>query len=710
MKLDAKTQKVDREGVDVEKSFGIMFNAKAAQILSSALYKDKIGAVVRELSANAHDAHVQAGKVNTPFELTLPSSWDSIFAVRDFGLGLSDADILTLYTTYFQSSKSSSNDFVGAFGLGSKSPFAYTDSFSVISFHGGMKRTYSAFKREDGMPSMARLHEEPTTETGLLVQVPVNSMDVSHFHTSVMTQLKFFDPLPSVKGRKIEWPKIKIQKEGTDWILYERTGSYYDERKPSVIMGNISYPLDPKHLKSQHAATILQRTPFVFKLPIGSVDLTPSREDLEYNTRTINRIIKATDLAETEFYADVNKSLADCKTKWEAEKLWQTYAGYGGILYNIQRKFKWNGAELTGQIKYTTPHTLDKNNNKIYEDLMFRSTGSQWFGQIAPPKRLMETAWNESIYINAVDDISFVIVDELQFWGKLRWQHTQKPFKSTIILLKGSDTQIDKFLKEVGIPADLVTRLSTIVVPEEESFAIKAVTAKIKKMVTSSGMFSRWEDTALTYKDAPIGQFLWLYKNEVWTAPTDQGGVVYPGSIHSIVQLVEHYQEAGKLPSITVYGIPGTYHSQFKRVKGWTPILEKLQELIQEEAKDSGLLDVLAQYQIDKKFNASALSSLYNKLLRLAGLNPDIARLGKPLIDYMNSRPTISVKHKGIVDRADSLNLKLMSTPNTKVVDPKDLWEAFPQNLREIVTTLHSLYGSSIDTEGWKTVVSHLKL
>lgn len=87
--------------------------------------------MIRELSCNAKDAHVDAGKGDVPFEIHLPNDLEPWFAVTDFGIGLSHEDVTGLYRTYFDSTKTKSNDVTGQFGIGSKSPFAYVDQFTV---------------------------------------------------------------------------------------------------------------------------------------------------------------------------------------------------------------------------------------------------------------------------------------------------------------------------------------------------------------------------------------------------------------------------------------------------------------------------------------------------------------------------------------------------------------------------------------------------
>lgn len=174
MKLHTERETVERGGVSAETAFTIKTTAKAFDILSSGLYTDNITAIIRELSCNAADAHKLADNEDTPFEVHLPSKLEPWFHVRDYGTGLSDEQIRGelipvmhetedgdvvqdvdengelrftraggLYTTYFDSTKTDSNDFIGALGLGSKSPFSYTNAFEVISRFEGKRRVYS---------------------------------------------------------------------------------------------------------------------------------------------------------------------------------------------------------------------------------------------------------------------------------------------------------------------------------------------------------------------------------------------------------------------------------------------------------------------------------------------------------------------------------------------------------------------------------------
>jgi HSP90 family molecular chaperone len=100
MQTYSSTSEVTREGAQTEATFTIKATSKAFDILSSGLYSDKIQAIVRELSCNAYDAHVAAGKVDVPIEIRLPTSLDPTFYVKDYGIGLDHEAIYNVFRVH----------------------------------------------------------------------------------------------------------------------------------------------------------------------------------------------------------------------------------------------------------------------------------------------------------------------------------------------------------------------------------------------------------------------------------------------------------------------------------------------------------------------------------------------------------------------------------------------------------------------------------
>ena len=191
MKTHIENREIKTSADFAQTNFTIKASSKAFKILSDSLYSDKIRAVIRELSCNAYDSHIQAGN-DMNFDVHLPSRLDSTFYIRDYGTGLSKEDCEHLYTTYFDSTKTNTNDAVGCLGLGSKSPFAYTTMFTVTSFFNGFQYVYSAILNEQGMPTILLVNESETDEhNGLKVQFSVNEVDVSEFLAKSEKVFKF---------------------------------------------------------------------------------------------------------------------------------------------------------------------------------------------------------------------------------------------------------------------------------------------------------------------------------------------------------------------------------------------------------------------------------------------------------------------------------------------------------------------------------------
>ena len=99
-------------------------------------YSNPTLAVVREISANALDANMEAN-VTRKVEVAVPSRLNPTFSVRDFGGGLSQDEVFNLYSKYGKSTKRNSNNYIGAFGIGKFAPLSYGNNFTCVSYHGG---------------------------------------------------------------------------------------------------------------------------------------------------------------------------------------------------------------------------------------------------------------------------------------------------------------------------------------------------------------------------------------------------------------------------------------------------------------------------------------------------------------------------------------------------------------------------------------------
>lgn len=264
--------------------FTVELNAITFEILSKELYQNPIKAIIRELSCNAIDSHIRAGTADTPFDIHLPTNFEPTFSIRDYGTGLSQEGIECLYTGYFKSDKRHTNDEIGGKGLGSKTPLAYADSFIVISYHKGTKWTYNVYKNEFGVPTLTQITHQSTDEpNGLEIIIAVKNEDTNKFVCEAKTILPWMHYRITNEVLYHSIPKIERLYVTSEFELIDSPNS-----KPMVLMGNIMYPIDTYRVLNnytKHWAT--KNLGLVIKAPIGTLDVTASRDDLHYTDRTL---------------------------------------------------------------------------------------------------------------------------------------------------------------------------------------------------------------------------------------------------------------------------------------------------------------------------------------------------------------------------------------------------------------------------------------
>ena len=367
MKLKTESVPIESGGIVEQGEFRIKNSATAFAILSSGLYSNKFKAILRELGCNAYDSHVEAGYPEKPFTVHLPTRLNPILSVRDYGIGLVHDDVMNLYTTYFESTKNNSNDFVGCMGLGSKSPFSYTKNFTITSIKDGWKGVYSAFIGDQGVPNIIQLTSEKTDEhNGLEVSFAVdNRRDIQQFRHEIADTYKWFKTHPKITGDEVHIPKIEYSEENIiDGASLTTETGYY--AKSYAVMGNVAYPIKipdgedvPKEVRN-----LYENNGFVIRFEIGDLDIAASREELGYVPHTIESLTKKAEEIMLALEVYVENKIKPAKTKWErnvltAELLNSNNGLFGEIIKRYMkkhpRKFVKGSSQNYRTIKFLLP-------------------------------------------------------------------------------------------------------------------------------------------------------------------------------------------------------------------------------------------------------------------------------------------------------------------------------------------------------------------
>ncbi len=412
--------------------FKIQASAKAFEILSSNIYTNKVRAVIREYNCNAYDAHIAAGN-GQPWDVHLPTHLESYFSVRDYGTGLSDEQVREIFTTYFHSTKTNSNDFVGALGLGSKSAFSIVDSFNVVSYYNGVKTDYCCYKDEHGEPQVATLASSDTDQqNGLEVSMSVEGR-TDDFTYEAVKVFKYFDVLPNINDKEVVKDILKA-KEDYKFVCDEGSfntgyGSLY------ARMGNVAYKI-PTEYRSDLSGFI--------NFDIGDLSFNAGREELSMDDST-KKLLKSR-------IQQVQDNLSQVVyDKLEAEQCKFARAKRKAEVYSGSMRSVLRSSSLDFD-KFNLPSIKDGDERiTAYK----RGTWHRDSPDIESLTRLP--------LINSNDwDIRYFLHKDRMKTRIIEWMRSKRGLQ--IVLLK--QEQIDLF----GIPADLIEDLEEVVPKSSNSY------------------------------------------------------------------------------------------------------------------------------------------------------------------------------------------------------------------------------------------------
>lgn len=297
-----------------EMDFGIGDASVIIEILRNRLYSNPKQTLVQEYLCNGRDA-TREKSVKTPMKVTLPTNLDPVFKVRDYGVGISPDRIRDVFVLYGKSTKRGTDTQTGGFGIGAKSAWAYTDSFTIVTYIDGVAREYLAHIGDNQNGKLVPLSETPTSEpNGTEIQIGVKKQDIQDFVNATYRATMFWDVRPQFEG--ITEPEIpnfyktmKAVMHRDNWAIYksgdltrfiEGTNSYnYGRSGGGIVMvvDGIPYKLSNKFHELPNVRKFQEYLHYDMVLTIavgnGDVEVSASREaisDSEFSQKQINEL------------------------------------------------------------------------------------------------------------------------------------------------------------------------------------------------------------------------------------------------------------------------------------------------------------------------------------------------------------------------------------------------------------------------------------
>jgi len=244
--------------------------------------------------------------------LSYMNSTDSLsrdqFVIEDTGVGLGGLR-LEKYFSLGYSSKRLTSQTLGAFGLGNKSPLATgVDSYRIVSRYNGREFSFDVFSHkvdcvyskwdENGGKNKSitfsngfeAFYKETKEKNGLKLIVDVKKHNKNQYIEAVKSQLMYFkDNIIFKEFYEGQSPRIidfksNIIFESDDIIVSD--SNYFS--RPHFVLKNVSYgAVDFKELELENRHGTIG-----IKINMEEVDVSPSRENIIYNQRSREVILK----------------------------------------------------------------------------------------------------------------------------------------------------------------------------------------------------------------------------------------------------------------------------------------------------------------------------------------------------------------------------------------------------------------------------------
>ena len=283
--------------------------------------------------------------------------------------------IKSIYTKMGKSDKRNDNTEQGGWGLGAKSPLAYTNHFWIETWtkedNEIIYRKWVQYIDHTQIGAMSLLEEESSKEsiTGTLITIPFELSDYDEIVYYLSKYLKYTKSKYKIEGFVLSYSMPRYNYIGSIWKL--RMGASYNLNRNGssiIIVEDIPYNIKtdiffnyirnndlsyfirskcPHFLSKDEFITQyenfligLRHHTFEIEVGIGALDLSASREELQYTDRTCKEIYKTLYKMFLEFYQCLRVDLIENGSFINACKLFKE--SYGGVLKEEFIKYlKW---------------------------------------------------------------------------------------------------------------------------------------------------------------------------------------------------------------------------------------------------------------------------------------------------------------------------------------------------------------------------------
>ena len=319
-------------------TYDVKLDASASQLIMDVLaklYDKPVEAAIREYVSNAYDANVEAGSTE-PVHLHVPTEDEPYLKVSDTGNGLDYLGIVSVFANFGTSTKRDSNEFIGGFGIGSKSGLAISDKIHVSSVKNGILNEF-VIERKNGILQTRFIVENKKTmsHSGTTVTVNLNKNFIEPDAITLFTRYQHVIDGWSVKELIVDNPPNKfINNERVSdtyhkipnintWLSNEPLATEdYDGTQQRLRVGHVLYkiPDDIVQKLPDGIYYTISKINMVHDVPIGEIKVNYAREKIDISdNKTVKKLTSIMKQAYKEYLREyesiVSRTDIDAPTK-----------------------------------------------------------------------------------------------------------------------------------------------------------------------------------------------------------------------------------------------------------------------------------------------------------------------------------------------------------------------------------------------------------
>lgn len=455
MKLNVAKINIETSGDMEEKMFSIDDVGMIFDILRNRMYSDPIRAICREISCNARDANREVGNEHIPCEISLPNSWEPYYKIKDFGPGISPDRMENIFIRYTASTKRNDNTQTGGFGIGSKTPFSYSDTFSIETNVDGIKYNYTCFIDETKVGKLLLMSSDITTDpNGTEIIIPVKSHDFYKFKDDTEFTTRHWKVKPVIRGGSLTYTDFTPSLTGKNYAI-AKSDNDYTLREVKLIIDDIEYPLDLDSLKNKSKNKIFNAIKGVLYLyfNIGDLSLSATREAVHLDAPTQALInSRFTDIL-NDFKVDISNKIDGCASLWDAN-----------VYYNHELKKTFCDLDFLGDLFWKghklTTSGLELRDCRVH---VFYTAKKHYKGTMS--NRILDNVQN---YISFTGEKTEIYINDLLNLEEPKVKHVKNAFdkdsnlKYLNIIVPNENVSIDDILTTNKLEQYTIKKLSEI--------------------------------------------------------------------------------------------------------------------------------------------------------------------------------------------------------------------------------------------------------